>query len=338
MLGNKSTLAVEAAPMVSVLLIAFNQQHTVADAVRGVLAQTYTPLEIFLSDDCSSDGTFEVMRGIADAYQGPHKVIVRRNDANLGISAHLSQLAKLSRGELLVIAAGDDISVPHRCARLVDCWLRHDRRPDLIASDLADLDAQGRTHDQLSPTDLSTYHDVAMWLAERPYLVGAAHAWSRRLFDRFGEMMPGAMAEDRIMTFRAIMSGGACNLREPLVLYRRGGLSRKRRWKSVDDFIERIQQTNRFALAEVAQLQRDAQTAGVGLAMSEGLALKQARENFTRDMFDAPDMGNKLRVLANAKCVKWDFRVRMFLYSACPSVYEPFFALKRWRDERRHTA
>src|SRR5258708_23893889 len=240
-------------PLVSVLLIAYNQEHVIADSVRSVLAQTYTPLEILISDDCSSDRTFDVIQQTVRDYAGPHRVVLNRNQRNAGISAHLSMLARMSCGELLFVAAGDDISIPDRCSRVVDFWLQHAREPDLIATDLADLDSHGQTHDRLSPTDLAQYRSFQDWLAGRPHVVGAAHTWSRRLFERFGDMMPGAMAEDQIMTFRAIMSGGALNLHEPLVLYRRGGLSGKRRWKSVDDFVARIKQTNGFALAEVTR-------------------------------------------------------------------------------------
>jgi hypothetical protein len=107
-------------------------------------------------------------------------------------------------------------------------------------------------------------------------------------------------------------------------------LSRKRRWKSVDDFVARVKQTNEFALAEVAQLLRDAESAGVGPRMREALAAKQARENYTRDVFAANTFGDKIYQLANASRVKFGFRLRMFLYATCPAVYSPIFAVKRW--------
>ena len=322
-------------PLVSILLIAYNQEHIVADAVKSVLAQTYAPLEILISDDCSRDRTFDVIKAATEGYAGPHRVIINRNERNEGISAHLSKLAGMSRGELIVVAAGDDISLPHRCSRIVECWLEHDRKPDLIASDLMELGSEGQTRERLTPTDLSRYRSFEDWLEERPHLVGAAHAWSRRLFERFGEMMPGAMAEDQIMTFRAIMTGGALSLHEPLVLYRRGGLSGKRRWRTVDDFVARILQTNRFALAEVAQLVKDAETAGVGPRMREALAGKLARESYTRDVFAMRSLTGRLKLLATRNRVKWGFRIRMFLYAAFPRVYAPVFALKRWRSDRR---
>jgi glycosyltransferase involved in cell wall biosynthesis len=316
-------------PLVSILLIAFNQETVIADAVRAALAQTYEPLEILISDDSSRDRTFEIIEATVRNYAGPHRVWIHRNEQNLGISGHLSALALRAQGELLFVAAGDDVSTPERCARVVDYWIAHECRPDLIATDLVDMDDAGQTHERIAPAELDTYRGFDDWLAQRPHLIGAAHTWSRRLFDRFGPLMAGAMAEDQLMTFRAIVSGGALSLREPLVRYRRGGLSRKRRYANVAAFIERMRLSNHYALAEVAQLQQDADIAGLGARMREHLAPKLARERYTQSIFEAKGLGPRIRLLLGSPGVKAGFRIRMFFYAACPAVYAPVFWLKR---------
>ncbi|MEO8808402.1 MAG: glycosyltransferase, partial [Burkholderiaceae bacterium] len=78
------------APLASLLLIAYQQEKTVAQAVAGALSQTYTPLEIILSDDASNDGTFAAMQAAVAGYTGPHHILLNRNPRNLGIGAHLS--------------------------------------------------------------------------------------------------------------------------------------------------------------------------------------------------------------------------------------------------------
>ena len=120
-------------PLVSMLLIAYHQQATVAEAIAGALAQTYSPLEILVSDDASGDGTWAAMQAAVAGYTGPHRVVLNRNPHNLGIGAHLSMLAARAQGELLFVAAGDDVSLPERCERCVAAWLAEGRRRDLIA-------------------------------------------------------------------------------------------------------------------------------------------------------------------------------------------------------------
>jgi glycosyltransferase involved in cell wall biosynthesis len=46
-------------PLVSVLILTYNQEHFVDDAIRTVVMQDYEPLEIVVSDDGSTDGTAE---------------------------------------------------------------------------------------------------------------------------------------------------------------------------------------------------------------------------------------------------------------------------------------
>jgi len=316
-------------PLVTLLLIAYNQADQIGDAVRSALAQAYEPLEIIISDDASTDATFAAIEAALAGYNGPHRVIARRNAANLGISAHLSHIAQMAQGELLFVAAGDDMSAPTRCERVVDLWLARGRRPDLIATDLADMDEAGHVHERLSPTELDAYRTFDDWLANRPWLIGAAHTWSRRLFERFGPMLPGAAAEDQIMVLRAILSGGAVSLREPLVRYRRGGLSRKRRYRSVDELIARMRQSNRYGLAELAQLQRDAEMGGIGERMRAAMAPKLAREQFIHAMFEAGSVGQRIGLVTHSAGVKLGLRVRMFLYASCPAVYAPGIWLKR---------
>src|SRR3954454_22389417 len=104
-------------PLVTFMLIAHNQEASIGEAIAGALAQTYQPLEIFISDDASSDGTHASMLAAVAGYDGPHRVVINRNDTNLGIGAHLSLIVERSQGELLFVAGGDDVSLPDRCEK-----------------------------------------------------------------------------------------------------------------------------------------------------------------------------------------------------------------------------
>lgn len=101
-------------PLVTFALFAYNQEKYIREAVEGAFSQTYEPLEIILSDDCSSDRTFEIMQEMAAAYEGPHAVRVRRNMENVGVGPHVSAVLAESNGEYIAFAAGDDISVENR--------------------------------------------------------------------------------------------------------------------------------------------------------------------------------------------------------------------------------
>lgn len=318
-----------ARPLVSMLLIAWNQEATVAEAIAGALSQTYSPLELMVSDDASSDGTWAAIERALAGYTGPHRVRLNRNPVNLGIGAHLSRLVELSAGELLFVTAGDDVSLPTRCERVVSAWLDAGRRPDLIASALLDVDAEGNSHGVITPSDLGTYRDAADWIARPPFVVGAGQAWTRRLFDRFGPLPAGVVAEDLIMVFRAIGSGGARTLPEPLVRYRRGGLSRAVRNLCVKDVVGRLLKNNRSSLVELPQLLADASTMGQLAAVEATLRRRLARELYIRDVFAAPSLAARIAAFRRARAVPLASRLRLGLYAAVPAAFAPFFFVKR---------
>jgi glycosyltransferase involved in cell wall biosynthesis len=317
------------APLASLLLIAYQQEKTVTDAVAGALSQTYSPLEIILSDDASSDSTFAAMQAAVAGYTGPHRIVLNHNPHNLGIGAHLSHLVSLSQGEMLFVAAGDDVSLPQRCERVMQTWNASNQQLDLIAAALIDVDEAGHTGAVITPSDLATYHNAADWLARPPFVVGAAQAWTRRVFERFGALQKGVVAEDLVMVLRAVMSGGAITLAEPLVRYRRGGLSFRRRAQTAGDVVKALLKNNRSSLVELPLLLDDARKAGQLATVEPALRARLAREHFVRDLFAATSLPARCRAVLGAQSVPLALRLRLFVYTACPALLAPFFWLKR---------
>lgn len=316
-------------PVVSMLLISYNQQDTIEAAVRGALGQTLSGLEIIICDDASTDRTFEVIDSVVSNYAGPHRVQIHRQPKNLGIGANLAHAVGMSHGRLLVVAAGDDVSVPNRCERLLQVWNDHGQALDLLASDLVDVDQHGQIHGVIRPSDLGRYKSAQEWLNNRPHVVGAAQAWTRRLYDHFGPLQPGVVAEDLLMVFRAVCLGGAIYVPEPLVQYRRGGLSGKRRAMSAQDVIRGWLSNNRHTLVELPMLRADAEKARCLDVMGPWLAEESAYAFLLRDVFAAQGGAIRTHLILRASAVSLSKRWRMWVYAVAPFLVAPLFALKR---------
>jgi glycosyltransferase involved in cell wall biosynthesis len=212
-------------PLVSFFITSYFQEDKVRASIEGAFAQTYEPLEILLSDDCSQDGTFAAMQEMAAAYKGPHKIILNQNPENLGIARHVDRVMELTSGALLVQNAGDDISVPERTEKMVAAWLGSGRKFKAIHSARRRLDEESNLHEVFDDDRVLAHMTPLEVIRDHGTLVGASLAWDRELWDVFGPIAPVAIFDDFPTCFRASLIGDIHYIDEPLLNYRTGGIS-----------------------------------------------------------------------------------------------------------------
>lgn len=212
--------------MVTFGLFAFNQERYIAEAVEAALAQTYSPLQIILSDDFSSDRTFDIMAEIAAGYEGPHEVLLNRNERNQGLAGHINRIAELARGSILVLGAGDDISLPHRVARVVEKFSRS-AKLRAVFSGYSEIDESGsKIGDVVHPPHVALFGSLDVVAKSGGYIaLGATFAYHHDCLTRPGPIPSQILCEDALLPFRAALLGTIDSIGEPLVLYRRHGSS-----------------------------------------------------------------------------------------------------------------
>lgn len=205
-------------PLVTFALFAYNQEKFIREAVEGAFAQTYEPLEIVLSDDCSSDRTYEIMQEMAASYYGPHKVELRKNKKNLGLTEHVNHIVKNAKGEFIAFAAGDDISLSHRVEHTITQFLRN---PGTSFCECAyfPMDESGQLHRNVK----SVFpNDRLMRLEELingnlKGLTGAARTYSKAAIDMFPPLGARCPTEDSPFVLRCLMSAPAVYTSHPAV-------------------------------------------------------------------------------------------------------------------------
>lgn len=208
-------------PLVTFALFAYNQEDYIREAVEGAFAQTYSPLEIILSDDCSSDRTFEIMQEMAAAYQGPHRLVLRRNPQNLGLIDHCNTICEQVQSEFIVLAAGDDVSYPHRVAVSIE-KLEGDANAMLVHSSATAIDQAGMIIGLLPPPVIQDNVDPAALALSESIYIGATAAFKIKLFRNFGRIEELNTYEDLIFGFRAALLNGLRYIESPIIKYRVG--------------------------------------------------------------------------------------------------------------------
>jgi glycosyltransferase involved in cell wall biosynthesis len=94
---------------VSVTIITYNQKNFIGKAIDSALMQETTfPVEILVGDDCSTDGTRDIIRDYEARYPG--RVIGVLHNRNMGKNGGINCLETLKRtkGEYWAIMDGDD--------------------------------------------------------------------------------------------------------------------------------------------------------------------------------------------------------------------------------------
>jgi cellulose synthase/poly-beta-1,6-N-acetylglucosamine synthase-like glycosyltransferase len=113
---------------VSFLLTTYNHEQFIREALRSVFAQVWEePLDVHISDDCSTDGTWAIVEQEVAAYQGPFRVSAHRNTANMGPMLHMIEAMDRCSGDLLVRGPAPRAHATHRSG-----VSRDRRKPHLV--------------------------------------------------------------------------------------------------------------------------------------------------------------------------------------------------------------
>lgn len=95
-------------PLASVVIPAYDAERFLDEAIESVLAQTYSPVELLVVDDGSTDRTAEVAAAYSEA-----KLIAQENR---GPSAARNRGAAAAGGEFLAFHDSDDAMTPDKLA------------------------------------------------------------------------------------------------------------------------------------------------------------------------------------------------------------------------------
>lgn len=109
-------------PLVSVIMPVYNCARYVDEAIVSMVNQTYKNMEIFIIDDCSTDGTKEK---VATWAKLDERIKPIYKSVNTGYVESLNMAIGLSNGEYIARMDGDDISLPERIEKQVGYMASH---------------------------------------------------------------------------------------------------------------------------------------------------------------------------------------------------------------------
>lgn len=112
-------------PRVSVVMIFFNGEAFLAEAIESVIAQTFTDWEFLLVDDGSAPAATGIAKGYAARYPGKIRYLDHPDHANRGMSSTRNLGIQHARGEFIAFLDADDIWLPSKLAEHVALLDKH---------------------------------------------------------------------------------------------------------------------------------------------------------------------------------------------------------------------
>lgn len=201
-------------PKVSIVIPIYNAEKYIAEAIEGLLNQTFKDFELILVNDCSTDNTSEILKEYA---QRDKRIKIINNEKNLRVSAAANRGIKEAKGEYIVKQDSDDWSYPDRIEKQVKYM---DAHPKVVLSsgnmEICDenMKVKNRTH---FPT---THKEIMNVLLQFNPMVHSAMIYRRETFLEVGGYGGINTSEDYLLTMKMASKGQLGNLEDILVKYR----------------------------------------------------------------------------------------------------------------------
>jgi len=198
-------------PRVTVGIPFYNEEETLAGAIRSVFAQTQSDWELILVDDGSTDGSLDIARSVDDP-----RVRVVGDGQHRGLSARLNQIVVLASARLVARMDADDLMHPERLRSQLS-YLAKNPTVDVVGTGMFILDGD----DLPVAKRLAPVHPMSALAAlSRGCFIHASVMGRREWFARYPYDSGCDGAEDRELWTRAFGRSTFSNLQGCYYYYR----------------------------------------------------------------------------------------------------------------------
>ncbi len=128
-------------PRISVIVFSYNFERYLEECLESILAQTFPPSEIIVTDDCSGDASPKIIEKVNR--KNPGRIRAFLHGKNRGMQAHGVWAERQARGDYISTVDGDDSWHPRKLERE---WQALERNPvaQIAYSHVHLIDSEGR--------------------------------------------------------------------------------------------------------------------------------------------------------------------------------------------------
>jgi glycosyltransferase involved in cell wall biosynthesis len=198
---------------ITVCLPTYNRAPLLKKCLASILNQTARDFEVIVADNCSTDGTADVVRSLADP-----RVRYHRHESNIGPFANMNWLIEQARGDYICIVHDDDVYGPEFLQRERELLDRHPN-VGMVHCAVHEVDADG------TPRQVVRAYPTTRVLRGRDefvrYLQGhnvcCSSVMARRELYRDNPFDPRFLSADFLMWMKFALRADVAYVAEPLL-------------------------------------------------------------------------------------------------------------------------
>ncbi len=128
-------------PLVTVVATCYNHSRFLVECLESIRAQTYTNIELIITDDCSTDDSVQRIQGWVEEHGVECRLVL--HDRNQGLCRTLNEALSMASGKYVAIVSTDDVWFPEKTARQVNMMEALPESFAVVYSDAYVMDAAG---------------------------------------------------------------------------------------------------------------------------------------------------------------------------------------------------
>ena len=200
-------------PKVSVIMPAYNAEKTVSQAINSVIGQTFGDFELIVIDDCSKDGTADIIENLA---REDARIIFLKNEQNSGVSKTRNYGVSVARGELIAFLDSDDMWREDKLEKQLEIF---EKNTEAVISYTASsfIDSEGNPYSYVMQAEEKTDYKTLL----RKNLLSCSSVMIRTEVMKGIKMPNDRMHEDYYVWLTVLKKTAfAYGVNEPLLIYR----------------------------------------------------------------------------------------------------------------------
>lgn len=206
-------------PKVSIIMPVYNGEKFLREAIESILSQTFTDFEFIIINDGSTDNSLKIIKEYVDK----DKRIKIIDQKNTGIIGALNNGLKISSGEYIVRIDADDISLPERLEKQINCLEKEEAY--LCGSWANIIDENGHNTNKKLNYPPRFWQEIKKYLIRGNPFIHPSVIFSREIYekekDKNGNLYKNYKhIEDYELWTRIVPKYKSVNLQEYLIEYR----------------------------------------------------------------------------------------------------------------------